>query len=179
MVDIFRFAPSFLHSLIPSLPELANNTPRTPSPLLHSFLRLPEFGEDGAIIPTTDTPSSTTAELDHGAEMSPFIAAVQPLLASIATDLAPEEPGWDFTFITHDIADNSPPARPPSPVSPVHPCTCDCPAPNDGDMAMEIRWWPCNGCCSIAIPVSSRSAEVRLSFSFVGIAWVLNNFQDF
>ena len=163
MVDIFRFAPSFLHSLIPSLPELANNTPRTPSPLLHSFLRLPEFGEDGAIIPTTDTPSSTTAELDHGAEMSPFIAAVQPLLASIATDLAPEEPGWDFTFITHDIADNSPPARPPSPVSPVHPCTCDCPAPN-GDMALEIHWWPCNGCRSIAVPVSSHSAEVRLLF---------------
>ena len=168
---------AFFPSLIPSLPEVANNTPRTPSPLFHTSLRLPEFGEDGGIFPTTDTPSSTTAELDHGAEMSPFITAVQPLLASIVTDPAPEEPSWDFTFITHDIADNSPPARPPSPVSPVDPSTCDCPAPN-GDTAMEIHWWPCNGCRSIAVPASSHSAEVCLSFSFVRVAQVLNNFQD-
>ena len=176
MVGLSCFSPCFLHSLIPPLPELAHNMPCMPSPLFHSSLRLPEFGEDGGILPTTDMPSSTMAELDHGAEMSPFITAVQPLLTSIAMDPAPEEPGWDFTFITHDIADNSPPARPPSPV---HPCICDCPALNDGDMAMEIHWWPCNGCCSIAIPVSSCSAEVCLSFSFVGIVWVLNNFQDF
>jgi len=140
MVGLFRFSLDFfLPSLTPSLPEVTYNTPRTPSPLFHTSLGLPEFGEDGGILPTTGTPSSTTVELDHGAEMSPFIAAVQPLLACTVTDPAPEEPGWDFTFITHDVADDTPPARPPSPVSPVHPSTCDCPGP-DGDTAMEIHW---------------------------------------
>ncbi|KIM38194.1 hypothetical protein M413DRAFT_30327 [Hebeloma cylindrosporum] len=150
-----------LFSVLQDIPVMAtvnaNNYPRTPSPLFSTSLRLPEFGEQGDIPFIIDTP---TADLGHSAEYSPFIAAApdspfatnmssciaatpDSLLTTNMADSGYEEPGWEFTSF-EDIADNSPPGRPPSPVLPVHPSTCDCPPPN-GHMSMGIKWWPCVG----------------------------------
>jgi hypothetical protein len=144
-----------------------------------------------------DTPGSTTVNLGHEAEMSPFMAATQVPLATDATDLVSNDVAWEFELMDNippariaatqvllatdatdlasnnaawefELMDNSPPARPPSPVSP-HPSTSPFPSPKS-DVAMEIPWGPCDGCHLMALLASVPTTEVRLFFSFVLVA---------
>ena len=151
----------------------APNIPRTPSPLFQSSARLPEFGEDGRIPPTIDTPASTTAELGHQTEASPVAAAQDlPLLATNVANPTTEELDWEFAFGDPDVIDHSPPERPPTPVSLVHLAACHCPAPN-GHMSMGIKCGPCSIYDSITA-ASLHGTEVCPLFFLFFVAPVLN-----
>ena len=149
------FAPVFTPSCpdVPNPIRVANEIiPRAPSPLLF-YTALSEFGDGGHTTSTVGTPTSTITELGHRAT-SPSIT-----------------PGTGPISIVPDIADSSPPARPPSPgfpqtVSPVT-LTAYYSSPQNSFMAMGIKCWSCDAYNSITVPASLNHTEVCPLFPFV------------
>ena len=136
---------------------MANNIPRrAPSPLLF-HTTLPEFGDGGHTHSTIGTPTSTTTELGH--------PGTSPLVTPDTSDFLIDP-------------DNSPPARPPSPVLPqsnfpVTLATCHSPLPT-GVMKIGIKCWSCDVYNSITVPTSLNHPEVCPLFPFLYFPMAFN-----